>query len=146
MSLTVCSALAVYLAWIMAKLYIAMYQPQKGNYEHWALYLSNGDENIVFEVGGQHPKFTKNVMETKPENSRRHRRSILVGTINEQDLPELRKKMDEVEVDNETVHWNCQDYVIEAIDHLREECIIDEDDEDYERGRKDAVENHYGPR
>jgi hypothetical protein len=30
--------------------------------------------------------------------------------------------MDEVEVDNETVHWNCQDYVIEAIDHLREEC------------------------
>jgi hypothetical protein len=68
------------------------------------------------------------------------------GTINEQDLPELRKKMDEVEVDNETVHWNCQDYVIEAIDHLREECIIDEDDEDYERGRKDAVENHYGPR
>ena len=59
---------------------------------------------------------------------------------------ELRKKMDEVEVDNETVHWNCQDYVIEAIDHLREECIIDEDDEDYERGRKDAVENHYGPR
>ena len=117
-----------------------MYQPQKGNYEHWALYLSNGNEDIVFEVGGQHPKFTKNVMETKPENSRRHRRSILVGTINEQDLPELRKKMDEVEVDNETVHWNRQDYVIEAIDHLREECIIDEDDEDYERGRKDAVE------
>jgi hypothetical protein len=32
------------------------------------------------------------------------------------------------------------------IDHLREECIIDEDDKDYERGRKDAVENHYGPR
>jgi hypothetical protein len=146
MSLTVYSALAVHLVQIMAKLYIAMYKPEEGNYEHWALFLNDGNQNVVFEVVGEHPNFTKRVIEANPKNSRRHERSILVGTINQQDVPELREKMDEVEVDNETVHWNCQDYVIEAIDHLHEECIIDDDDEDYERGRKDAVDNYYGPK
>jgi hypothetical protein len=101
MSLTVYSALAVHLVQIMAKLYIAMYKPEEGNYEHWALFLNDGNQNVVFEVVGEHPNFTKRVIEANPKNSRRHERSILVGTINQQDVPELREKMDEVEVDNE---------------------------------------------
>ena len=30
-----------------------------------------------------------------------------------------------------TTEWNCQDYVTEALEALKEECIIDEDDESY---------------
>jgi hypothetical protein len=45
----------------------------------------------------------------------------------------------------QTVHWNCQDYVLEAIDGLHEEYIIDQEDEDYEIGKQKAVDNYYGP-
>ncbi len=33
---------------------------------------------------------------------------------------------------------------LEAIDGLYGECIIDEEDEDYKKGRKLALESHYG--
>lgn len=52
--------------------------------------------------------------------------------------------MANVKVDNETALWNCQDYVIEAIDGLYDECIIDEEDKDYKKGKKSAVDSHYG--
>ena len=53
--------------------------------------------------------------------------------------------MKELPVDNETTEWNYQDYVIEAIDMLYNECVIDEDDEDYKKGRKRAVTEYLGP-
>ena len=49
-----------------------------------------------------------------------------------------------MKVDNETALWNCQDYVIEAINGLYDECIIDEEDEDYKKGKKSAMDSHYG--
>jgi hypothetical protein len=53
--------------------------------------------------------------------------------------------MAEVAVDIDTIHWNRQEYVLEAIDGLYDECIIDEDDKDYKKGKNSAVDNHYGP-
>ncbi|KAI9655413.1 MAG: hypothetical protein M1829_000649 [Trizodia sp. TS-e1964] len=53
--------------------------------------------------------------------------------------------MDSAEVDNETLDWNCQDYVLESLDKLSEECILDEDDEDYVEGVKKAKEKYFGP-
>jgi hypothetical protein len=32
-----------------------------------------------------------------------------------------------VKVDNDTLHWNCQDYVMEILERLEEECVIDLD-------------------
>jgi hypothetical protein len=39
----------------MAKLYVAMYKPVEGNYEHWALYLENDPEHTIYEVSGESP-------------------------------------------------------------------------------------------
>lgn len=69
----------------------------------------------------------------------RHLRDIIVGTINDQDVQKLRDLVEAAPVGNETVHWNCQDYVIENIDMLHEECIIDEEDQDYKAGREEAM-------
>ncbi len=41
------------------------------------------------------------------------------------------KEIGKARVDNQTVHWNCQDYVIEIVDKLVEECIIEEDCQEY---------------
>jgi hypothetical protein len=44
--------------------------------------------------------------------------------------------VDQVEVDNYTLEWNCQDYVIEIINELVNECIIDESEE-YDDARRE---------
>jgi len=83
-------------------------------------------------------------VKSKPQATSQHRKNILVATIRDQDVEELKTYMTKVKIDNETAHWNCQDYVIEAIDGLYDECIIDEKDKDYKKGKESAVDSYYG--
>lgn len=124
-----------------ADLYVVMYRPTSGNYEHWALYLDNNGEHTTYEVTDEHPNFKKNQTETRPQNSNRYLRSYKVGTINADDISAFRDEVTKAKVDNETVHWNCQDYVMEIVDALVMECIIDEDDY---LGVKPKILRHFG--
>ena len=128
----------------MAKLYVAMYRPTEGNYEHWALYLENKSEHKIYEVTGKYPHFKRNVVSGKPTSTSRHKRSILVSEINANEAPEVGKAASEVKVDNSAVHWTCQDFVIEILDKLVEECVIDGDEKSYKKAIKE-VKEHYGP-
>ena len=47
-------------------------------------------------------------------------------------------------VDNETTLWNCQDYVLEIIEELEKKCIIDHEEESYQKAIK-YLEKQYGP-
>jgi len=127
----------------MARLYVAMYKPIEGNYEHWVLYLENGAEHTIYEVTGEHPSFSKNVTSGRPTSTNRHKRSIFVATVNSSDLPVLREVISGMQPDNSTVHWNCQDYVLEILEKLEEECVIDEEDDEYVTAKRN-VKRHYG--
>ena len=130
---------------MVAKLYVAMYKPVEGNYEHWALYLQNGEEDVVYQVIGEWPHFKYNVKETKPENTLLHRRSIFMCEVNDRDIPELKEHVADYPIDNEVESWNCQDYVVEVLQKLEEECVVDGDDRDYKKAMKELVGKHYGP-
>lgn len=120
----------------MPRLYVAMYKPITGNYEHWALYLEDNDN--------QHPTLTANVTIAKPTSTERHKRSIFISDINTIDLEELGEAVGAVVPDNSVVHWNCQDYVMEVLEKFEEECIVDADEEAYIGAKKELME-HYGP-
>ena len=55
------------------------------------------------------------------------RRLIHLTCLNPADLSTVNDIVKQVKVDNETVHWNCQDYVMEILDELEEACVIDLD-------------------
>jgi len=129
----------------MAKLYIAIYRATRGNFRHWALYLRQGNSHTILQVTGSHPNFVKEVINRIPANSSTHDVDIQVADINDVDVESLLEHADEVEVDNETIHWTCQDYILEILEKLSEECIIDEEDEYYEKGVRRAKKNYYGP-
>lgn len=128
----------------MPKLYVAMFRPEAGNYEHWALYLDHSPEHTIYEVIGDSPTFQPSVSSGKPTSSLRHRRSIFVYDIIAVDIPALEKAISTMEPDNSTSHWNCQDYVIEILDKLEEEFIIDGDDEEF-ISAKEEVKEYFGP-
>ena len=128
----------------MPKLYVAMYRPVVGNYEHWALYLESQSEHKIYEVTGESPHFKTNVVSGKPTATNRHRRSIFVYDVNATDVPDFRKAVSAVKPDNSVTHWNCQDYVMEILDKLEEECVIDGDEKAYISAKK-QVKKHFGP-
>ena len=128
----------------MPNLFVAMYKPPRGNYLHWALYLQDGLEDIIYEVVGENPRFETNVITgKKPEQSTRYQRSIFIYEINPADVQSLKDKVSSVKLQNDVVHWNCQDYVMETLDLLEEECIIDGEDKSYIK-TKEKLKKHFG--
>lgn len=121
---------------MVPKLYVALYQPRYGNYQHWALYIENGEEHLVFEVIGQHGTFERNMIVADPKRSRSFRRLVFVAVLDQEDIERVKTATENVSVDNETVEWDCQDYVLEVLDNLEEEFVLDENDEDYIDARK----------
>jgi hypothetical protein len=128
----------------MPNLYVAMYRPTSGNYEHWALYLIAGERHLLFQVKGQTPNFQKDASTGIPTNSRRHRRNIFLDTITVNDVAAFVRLFGAAEVDNDTSEWDCQDFVMELLEALEEEGVLDPDDEDY-KANKELLKEYYGP-
>lgn len=128
----------------MPNVYIAVFKPESGNYYHWAMFTQSTPPKML-EVAGSHPDFERSVIEQTPEDTDRHLRSILVGEVNDCDMNEFYKIMNGVNVDNETTEWNCQDYEIEALDALAEECVLDGDVKVYKKGVRRAKDMYFGP-
>lgn len=118
------------------QLYVAFYRPRYGNYQHWALYLQHGDDHTIYELIESSPNFRKNKLKVDPQTSRRYLGKLLVASLGESDIPLVSRAVKDAEVDNTTVEWDCQDYVIEIIERLEEDLVLDEADEDYRRARK----------
>ncbi|CAG8027837.1 unnamed protein product [Penicillium salamii] len=117
------------------KLYVVFESPRYGNYYHWALQIENGEESIVFEVEGEHPQFVRKVLEIKAEESGSFLGKEYVGVISKPDIQRVKDVASTIHVDNETVEWDCQDYVLEILDKLEEDYILDENDGDYRDAR-----------
>ena len=127
----------------MPTLYIAVYKPRYGNHFRWALYLKS-ESPKVFEVIGEHPQFQRNVVEMNAEDIEGHVANVMVGEVNDGDVPALESIVQGQNSDNDTVLWDCQDYVLEVMENLAGEYVIDGDDECYAKGRREAMMKYHG--
>lgn len=124
-------------------LYVAFYRPRYGNYQHWALYLETDAGDEIFEVTGSHPNFRPNTIRADPRSSGSFLRLMLLDTISQGDIGIVRQEVQKTAVDNETVEWDCREYVLDIIERLEEECVLDVDDREYAK-RKRSVKAKRG--
>ena len=122
------------------KLYVVFYRPRYGNYQHWALYLQTDTDNLIFEVTGSHPNFKRNVVKADPRNSQSLVRMIFLDTVSSGDIATVQNMATTTKIDNETVEWDCQEYVLDMLETLEEECVVDDDDETYKDAKKELKE------
>ncbi|KAJ9612830.1 hypothetical protein H2204_014873 [Knufia peltigerae] len=130
-----------------AKLYAAIYNPRMGNYKHFALYLKNGEEDTIYEAIGDWPNFEHNIIvNSSPLKTTRFLAMMLVGEINQAEVPTVKRILEQARVDNETVHWNCQDVVVENADEIVNDCLTTDDDDWTGKNKgRDQLMQHYGP-
>ncbi|KAL2802241.1 hypothetical protein BJX63DRAFT_120372 [Aspergillus granulosus] len=112
-------------------LFVAIYQPRYGNFQHWALHLHTDHEDFIFEVDGEHTSFTKASSSAKPTDSNTLIESLFVAEIGTPDVATVKQIVEEARVDNETLEWDCQEYVLEILETFEREAILEEDDLDY---------------
>ncbi|PYH28453.1 uncharacterized protein BO87DRAFT_216566 [Aspergillus neoniger CBS 115656] len=110
---------------------VAIYHPRYGNFQHWALHLHSNTEDLIFEVDGEHPTFQKVVSNGLPSDNMGFIESIFVCQIGSPDIPTVKDVVDATPVDNETLEWDCQDYVLEILEGCEKEAVLEDEDADY---------------
>lgn len=91
---------------------------------------------MIYRVIGRHGTFQRNVVHTRPDNSIRFEGTIYLGEVADQDFDDFEKTITATNVDNETVEWDCQGYVLEILDNLEDAYIIDGDDETFQKQKQ----------
>jgi hypothetical protein len=129
----------------MLQLTVDIFQPLEGNYMHWAFHIWDEglDQHYRYEVLNHHPDFKASATYEDPAKDHLHRREIIVDRVLRNDFEKIKACIKEVRVDNETVHWNCQDYCLEILEKLVEAFILDEDDEAYQAA-KEELDQQFG--
>lgn len=92
----------------------------------------------------EHPQFERNTFMEEPKTSNTFIRQYFVAMIGRDDIERVKSAAQSVPVDNESVEWDCQDYVLEILDILEEELVLDKDDADYIEVREILMEERGG--
>ncbi|KAK4170647.1 hypothetical protein QBC36DRAFT_128141 [Triangularia setosa] len=106
--------------------FIAIYQTfDDRDPNHWAIFLHDSAKgDVILQVSDdkhgvgyyvEEPMYNK-----QPQRSGRHETSIEVGTINSDDYDTAVATIQATPTDNESTTWNCQAWVMEALDSLEE--------------------------
>ena len=115
----------------MGYLDVVLYKAESDVYRHWAIHIEGpGKKHKIYEVDGESPNFEFNVRTSNPQRSRRVKQVIKV-TDSLDDFDKAIEVLKDIEIHNDIAHWNCQDWVLEALEKLKDEGIIPEDG--YER-------------
>ncbi|EYE94546.1 uncharacterized protein EURHEDRAFT_424371, partial [Aspergillus ruber CBS 135680] len=77
-------------------LHVVLYRPRYGNYQHCGLYLEDEREPLIFEVTGEHPKFERNIMKARPENSRSFLQKVYIGLSDYADVKNMKQAAETV--------------------------------------------------
>jgi len=60
---------------------------------------------------------------------------IFMDSISPKDIATVQRVAETTAVDNETVEWDCQEYVLDMLETLEKECVVDEDDGYYKTAK-----------
>lgn len=79
-------------------------------------------------MNGEPKNFKRDVREgVEPDKSARYRKLVHVSDIDDKDtVNEVCKIISTQIVRNDVSTWSCQDFVLEALEKLDEECLLDE--------------------
>jgi hypothetical protein len=117
----------------MVTVEVILYKASEQEHRHWAIYFEGPGKKqyTMYQVTGSAYEFAfdKSELEKKPSKSKRFFQAIHVTDA--LDNPEEAEKVfEQVEIDNESPNWNCQDWVMAALESLKDEQLIPEHDYD----------------
>lgn len=113
-----------------AKVTVALYDPiDERDPNHWAIYItspSKGDAILQIEddKGGKGYYVAEPKRDKQPQRSTRFQVGIDCGTTEEESYDTAVAVIQSTAVDNESKTWNCQAWVIEALDNAEDAGVF----------------------
>ncbi|KAK1978307.1 hypothetical protein LZ30DRAFT_599450 [Colletotrichum cereale] len=105
------------------RVYIAIYHVyDERDPNHWAIFLGQNEREVILQIGddkGAAGYFVEEPIYNKqPQRSNRHKESVAVGSIDSSNFDAIVAIIQNTPVDNISNTWNCQAWIIEALDNL----------------------------
>ena len=117
----------------MVTVEVMLYKASEHEHRHWAIYFEEPGKKqyTIYQVTGSAYTFAfdKSELEKKLDKSKRFFQAIHVMDALD-DSEEAERVLEQVEIDNKNPSWNCQDWVMAALESLKDEQLIPEHDYD----------------
>jgi len=120
---------------------VALYSPyDEKDPRHWSIYLEVAPPGptVMLEVlddnGPKGYHVGEPRLDTPPERTSKHYKSVNVGSIASGNFDMAVAAMKDTPCDNESKTWNCQAWVVEALDGLAEAGLFE-----WEEGKRDEI-------
>jgi Family of unknown function (DUF6540) len=115
----------------MVTVQVILYKASEQEHRHWALYFEGPakKQHTVYQANGSAHEFTfdKTELEKSPDKSKRFYLAVHVTDALDDPIA-AEGALEHVEIDNECPHWNCQDWVLAALESLKDAELIPEYD------------------
>lgn len=129
---------------------VVICKPHFGEYHQWVLQLHNlaTDDNTIFGIQGDYPSYRFRTYQYRRKYYELQiLKSIRIGqfTLTSGAFDSIAHAIErQMQVRNDKVDWNSQDYVFEVLDMLEEEWWLDIGDKEY-MDEKTKLKVMYGP-
>lgn len=120
---------------------VAIYDEQSSVFKHWAIFVENEQDtskSFILHVEGSAGRFRYEQKRTNARNSKRLFNIIQVGYVKQDRLRVLRDTVEGVDIKNDDMTWNCQDFVWTALGEIAGAGLIDAEDDLYINGRRNV--------
>lgn len=117
----------------MVTVEVILYKASEQEFRHWAIHFEGPGrkQHTLYQVTGESGCFAFDKLELKKDPSKSKTYWSAVHVTDALDDPEKAETvLGEVEIDNESPSWNCQDWVIAGLESLKDEELIPEYDHD----------------
>ncbi|KAK2757048.1 hypothetical protein FQN54_005017 [Arachnomyces sp. PD_36] len=116
----------------MAEMYVVIYLNSDGwDVPHWCLWTRDDDGNeLIFEaLGSTGTRFTYHSRPVDMLKSESRKTTPHIGRIEADVWDEVPELLEGVPMNNDDPAWNCQNWIMEAIQALQREGYLEEDEE-----------------
>ena len=113
------------------ELSVILYDPGKGEYRHWSLFLKNeeNERGDIYEAVGDATDYFYNTLgNILPQGTRRYYTQVGPVAINNNQVENLEDVLSCVEIRHNDTSWCCQNWIYDALDALNDEKIISDDE------------------
>jgi len=107
---------------------------------HWAINLRAAGSDLIYQANGDEGKLDLDIRKANPKNSSRFRKEIKVSDID--DEVEVKRILEGQPMNNDVASWNCQDWVMEALEALNDEMLLG--DYQYNEAKDTLMELYHG--
>ncbi|PYI05342.1 hypothetical protein BO78DRAFT_447680, partial [Aspergillus sclerotiicarbonarius CBS 121057] len=116
-------------------LHVAIYNGG-GVYKHWSLFIDGPTEKTILNIVGSSTRYRFEERDSNARESATLVELVYLCDVDDSKISAIKDAADKMTIRNEAPGYNCQDYILDLLDHLEGKSIINGNNANYKKNRE----------